>query len=330
MKHIIITFTLLIVNVCLHAHPPWGMVVDNKRNIYFPDILRNGGTIWKLSHDKKLISLAEGVHSHNVVLDNDGHPIFAHGENNHTMMRLMDNGTLDTLFHTLNLDEFFGGNCTWSERHGIIYGLKKNKTLNCIREDGSRHSLSNHEFEWNQVIYSDPEGIIYAPDIAVGNGSLFKIDLQGHTSLVAENLISKLDRPKDKHNDVLLGITKGCDSKIYIAELAGQRIIKIHDDGSLEDFYRSEGNWFPCALDFFAGDAYIMEYTFDKAGIKGPQIIKISESGKKTVLLNMASEFTVHQSNKRSAAEGKAPFKPILTILVTVFVVFLISLKLSK
>ena len=85
--------------------------------------------------------------------------------------------------------------------------------------------------------------------------------------------------------DVLLGITKGCDDHIYIAETAGKRIIKILDNQKHETFYKAENNWTPVGIDFFAGDAYILEYRgFGRS--KGPRIVKVNEAGEKSVIFN--------------------------------------------
>lgn len=276
--------------------------MDSNRNIYFPDIMRNGGTIWKLNSKGALTSIIENVHAHNVVLDANGHVITAHGEGNHTMLRIDDSGEIDTLFHTTDINDFFGGNCTWSSRYGIIYGLKERKTLAAIDDSGLRKDISAYEFEWNQTIYSDPEGIVYAPDIGVDNGILVRIDTLGNASVIARDLISKLDRPRDKHNDVLLGVTRGCDDHIYIAELAGKRIIKILDEGMTEDFYLSDGDWFPCAIDFFSGDAYIMEYRHSKSGMKGPRIIRIDEAMQKEILYEFDGE--IKQGSFVPATDG--------------------------
>ena len=184
-------FILIVLCFCfaigMEAHPSWGIIVDKNRNIYFADISHNQrGSLWKL-------------HA---------------------------NGTLDTLYHSLDFNQFFGGNATYAPNGKIYFGIKK-------------HKVSNKKLEWNQTIYADEEENIFVPDIGVGNGILVKIDKFGKAETIATNLISRLDRPKDKHNDVLLGTTKGCDGQIYIAEVAGQRIIKILDNGKTQTFYKS-------------------------------------------------------------------------------------------
>lgn len=280
-----IAFMLVFPFLQLNAHPAWGIVVDKHRNIYFADIIHNGrGSVWKLDNQGKLHLLLRDFHAHNVSLDENGRVVTAHGENNHTMVKLGADGHLDTLYHTLDYQEFFGGNCTYSPKRGIVFGAAK--YVWTIGRDGERHKASEYKFGWNQTVYVDEEGNIYAPDIAVDNGSLVKIYPDGHAETIATDLYPKLDRPIDQHQDVLLGITKGCDNDIYTAETAGQRIIRIKEDGQTEIFYKSSGDWFPTGIDFFAGDAYILENKFGKQGLEGPRITMISESGNQTELFN--------------------------------------------
>lgn len=285
MKSLLLSLVFIFTALFLQAHPPWGIVVDKHRNIYFPDLSHNGrGSVWKLSNDGKLTLLLKDFHAHNVSLDENGNLITAHGEENHTMIRLNKDGSMDTLIHSLDLNIFFGGNCTYTPKGEILFGLKKH--IWRITKEGGKEKVSDFEFGWNQAIYADDEGNYYGPDIGNGKGKLIKITPNGEASVLADNLITKLPRGYDRHNDVLLGITKGCEGNMYIGDLAGRRIVKILDSGKVETFYTSEQDWSPTAIDFFAGDAYILEYKTSN-GLGGPRIVKIAEStGKREVLLD--------------------------------------------
>ena len=283
MKHLIVYFILLFVNISLQAHPGWGIAVDSKGNIYFPDITRNGGSIFRLDKDGKLQTLLTHIHAHSVHLDNQNNLYTAHGEEVHYMIRRTPDGQVDTLIKSKSIDQFFGGNSIWSPHYGIVYGLKKHKKLAAIQRDKTMF-VSDHEFIWNQAIYADKEGNIYAPDIGIDNGILVRIDPNGCADIIARDLISTLSRPRDRHNDVLLGMAKGPDGKMYIAELAGQRIIQINDDGTHNTFYKSAGNWFPTAIAFDGNEAVVMEYRHSSEGMKGPRIIRINSKGRATLL----------------------------------------------
>lgn len=277
MRHLIF-FLLFILASKIHAHPAYGIIVDKHRNVYFADIHHNGiGSVWKLNNNGRLELLLSDFHAHNIALDDEGNIYTAHGEGDHTMVRISKNG-IDTLYRTFDHEHFFGGNATYGNDE-IYFGI--NHFVWRIR-NGKREKLSDHYLEWNQSMYVDPEGMIYATDKASYGGCIVKITPEGESEIIAKNLITKLNRPVDKHNDVILGITKGCDGYMYAAETAGRRVLKINKDGSNRSFYSPKDGWSPVGLDFFSGDAYILEYNLETN--EGPRITVIRENGSSELL----------------------------------------------
>ena len=282
MKFVII-LGLLLLGLSGKAHPAWGIVVDEHRNIYFADIQHHDrGAVWKLSPAGELTLLLTDFHAHNVSLDAAGLLVTAHGEENHTMIRLNTNDVRDTLIHHLDHNTFFGGNCTFSPDGKILFGIGHHFWY--IDERGSKQKLSDHYFAWNQTIYADIDGYVYGADIGTGNGTLIEIAPDGTSTVLAENLITLTNGSFDPHRDVLLGITKDDRGFLYIAETGGARIVKIIDKNRTETFYSSEPGWIPTGINFHDGDAYILEFGTD--GRQGPRIIKINRSGKISVLFD--------------------------------------------
>jgi streptogramin lyase len=275
-------FAFLLVSINCSAHPPWGIVVDDAGNIYFTDIQHNGmGTFWKFTKDRKLVALRKDFHAHNVSLDRHGNLYSAHGEGNHYMIRISPNGKIDTLVNTENLNKFFGGNATVSPNGQVYFGIEKYIWL--YNRNGTRNKVNKEPLGWNQAVMVDENEHVYASDIDKGNGQLTKFTPTGKTTVLADNLITKLDRPRDKHNDILLGMAKDSKGFVYICETAGNRIVKIGDNKQMETFYTSEKGWMPSALYFKNGTTYILEW----GGIgKGPQVVTVSTNGAKKVIFN--------------------------------------------
>ncbi len=278
----LIYFCLLTLGLSVKAHPAYGIVVDKTRNIYFADLGHHGdGTVWKLSNDGKLTALFKDFHCHYIMLDKDqnllAELVKQVGENDYKgyVLRYTKNGVIDTIKYT---DGFVSlkGNMYKYESKGYLYKTD-------VKGIVSKHS--QRKLEWVQSIYVDDEESVYLPDKGVGNGILLKIEENGNSSIIATDLIAKLKRPRDIHQDCVLGVAKGCDGRIYVAELAGQRILKVLDNQKTETFYQANGDWFPTGIDFLAGDAYILEFK-TKGGIEGPRITKVDESGKTTELFN--------------------------------------------
>lgn len=279
MRFLFVLLFVLCSSIQALAHPAYGIVVDKYRNIYFADIHHNGrGSVWKLHNSGKFELLLSDFHAHNVAIDEEGNIYTAHGEGNHTMVRISKEG-IDTLHQAWDHHDFFGGNCTYSE--GDIY-FSASHFIWRIR-NGKKEKFNERYLEWNQSLYADPDGVIYASDKALKGGSIVRLNADGSSKVVASNLISTFeDRPIDKHNDVILGMTLGCDGYLYATETAGRRVVKINKDGSHHTFYAPKDGWCPVGLDFFSGDAYILEYHLDTN--KGPRIVKIKEDGSKSIL----------------------------------------------
>ena len=300
----VVCLTMLCISVLLSAHPPWGIVVDDEQNIYFADLNHNEmGSVWKLTPDGKLKLLLRNFHAHNVSLDENQHLITAHGEGDHLMLRLLPNGKHDTLVHKFHHDDFFGGNCTFSPGGSILFGI--DHYIWTILPNGEKQKASDQYLEWNQALFVGKDGTIFAPDIGIEEGALYQIQADGKATIIATHLISKLDRPRDKHNDVLLGMGQDENGLVYICELAGKRIIQIDENTETNTFYVSENNWFPTAIYFHNQEVYILEYKYAKVGMEGPQIIKIDPQGQKSLIFNYEAYHNRDQSIQKSKNQGR-------------------------
>ena len=330
LRHCILLLLMLGIVSLLPAHPPWGIQVDSKGNIYFPDIMHNGrGTLWKFTPDGKLIPLLKDFHAHNVNLDRNENPVSAHGEDNHTMVRIYPDGKLDTLFHTHDLNEFFGGNAAYSPDIGILFSLRHK--LWVIDDQGIKRPYSDQSLEWSQAILPAPDGSVYRPEIGFGKGKVYRMGPDGSKFLVADDLISKLDRPYDKHNDVLLGMALDEDGALYVCELAGKRVIRIQPGGDPESWYIPEGGWAPTGLTFRDGKAYVLEH-LSQNGLKGPRVVQINEMGTARVLVNYetydfssASPQVEEESKRGEISESNFGYilwgAGLIVVLLAIFVI---------
>jgi hypothetical protein len=267
-----------------YTHPAWGICVDDEGYIYFADIHHNEmGSVWKLSPDGGLELLFKNFHAHNVSLDSKGNLYTAHGEGDHIMIkRSKCGGQIDTLFITQNHNDFFGGNCTYA-KNKIYFGI--GHFIWYLDENGKRKKFNPQYLEWNQALFMSKSGSIYAPDIGIEGGVLYRLNPNGSSEIVAKNLLTKLShREIDKHQDVLLGMGEDEDGNIYIAETAGKRIIKIAKNKTVSDFYISKGEWMPTAITFSGGETYILEYKSKRENF-GPQIVKVDANGNNSVIL---------------------------------------------
>ncbi len=266
------------------AHPPWGLVVDNTGTVYFADIFHHErGAVWSVSAAGELTLLFSDFHAHNVSLDANGRLITASGEGDLHYMTRMNPGSVDTLVFKSDYRQFNGGSTTYSPERGILFGAEG--YIWRLNASGQREKVSEYKFAWNQLMFCDEAGTIYAPDIGRGHGQLVQIDRKGNATVLASDLIAHLDRPVDPHNDILMGIAKDPEGMVYIAELAGQRVLRIDPAGNKSVFYSSQGDWFPTAITFHEGRTYLLEFK-TKGKNEGPQVVVMDANGNKRILFN--------------------------------------------
>ncbi|MCB0661648.1 MAG: hypothetical protein KDC24_02820 [Saprospiraceae bacterium] len=270
------------------VHPPWGIATDIEGNIYFPDLTHHSrGALWKIDKKGKLILLEEDFHAHNVVTDKFGNVYSSHGEADQYFIRFSPKGKKDTLVHKDNFNDFFGGNCTITKDGKIVFGIE-NKIWT-LDNQGNRVPYTDFEFSWNQALFADEEGNLFATDIKRHNGSIVKIPKNGKPEIVAENLISSKPEERNLHNDVLLGMGKDEAGELYVAETAGKQILKVKAGEKPSTFYKSEDEWTPTAITFRDGVAYILES--HESNAKGPKITIIQNGKKPKTLFDFPNYF---------------------------------------
>lgn len=275
---------MLLLPTLAWCHPPWGIAIDSEGSIYIPDIMHYGrGCLLKLTPEGHLKVLAKDFHAHNVNLDKKGNPVSAHGEDTHTMIRFLSNGLRDTLVHTTNLDNFFGGNACYSPLGNVFF--QNQHQVWQVLPSGKKALFNDHVAVWSQAIYADHKERLYVPDIGEGKGKLYRLTRNGSSELLADNLITRGDQPYDRHNDVLLGMYVDTSDQVFICETAGQRVISIDDQKQVSTYYRETSGWTPCGITFHKGVPYILEFDLRKA-MKGPRIIKLDASGSSEVVFD--------------------------------------------
>ncbi len=281
---ILIWFSILTLGSSdLGGHPAWGIGVDAQNRIYFADLFHFGqGSVWEFIPGQSLTPIYKDFHAHNVQVLTDGSLFTAHGESPYFGIRRSPSGKVDTLIRSPDYARFFGGNCSIAPDGRIYFAV--DRAVWEARQDQPPRKVSKDALTWNNTIYTAPDGYIYIPDIDEGNGRLIRIDPQsGQSTLLADSLITLRPEGWDRSQDILLGMTQGPDQAIYIAEWAGQRIIRVGPDGVVSTYYRSSSGWAPTGIAFDNEIALILE-----AGTglqKGPRILSRNPSGQIEVLL---------------------------------------------
>ena len=292
----------------VNAHPAYGIAKDNKGNIYFADITHHQrGTVWKINTKGRSIPILKDFHAHNINVDKFGNIYTAHGEDTQVLLKIDPNGVKDTLIYTEDISMFFGGNCSVSPNGRVYFGI--DHYIWKVDVKGKVTKASGY-LEWNQGFYVDEHEIIYAMDIGVGNGSIFKIEPNGKQSLIADQLISFDGTKPDLHADILLGITKGVNQDIFVCDLGGRRIVRIDIDGGCSTYYTAESGWYPTGIFIDEANTFILEFGIDN---KGPRIVSIP-NGTQKIIYEHGKELKV---TPESTSKGKSVWVAILLLMIS-------------
>ncbi len=333
MRFLFICICLLL-STLVDGHPSWGLVVNEKGEIHFVDVLHNNGTLWKINSQGELIELFSDFHAHDLHLDSDGNLWIAEnlwiegeieGEGRHTLLKISRNLHVDTLIVTDDIDLFNGTNIAIGPNNEIFF-TNDNQVFEY--SNGKSRLAIKHKFKSVKNMLMDDQGVLWIADSKFKNGSLYKFDRLGQFSLLATDIMPAKPRYplfKEPHLQFMIGIAKDGEDNIYISENAGCRIIKINALGEKSVFYQSSTLWSPMNVAFYKGDAYIMEAGFNK-GNKGPRILKRDKNG---AVSRIANVDTTKSSTVKEVEENKGMEVPTWVYFGLGLLIFALAIILS-
>lgn len=287
MRYLVTFLFLCTASTFNFAHPSWGIAVTDEGEIYFADVLHNSGTLWKINTEGQLVKVLTDFHAHDLHLDKKGNIWLAEnlwiegkieGEGKHTLIKINQDESLDTLITTFDRDLFSGTNFAIGS-NGTIYFENNNYIYRYNAEQPEL--LIDHEFGRVKCIWMDTDDNLWIGDNLTNNGTLYKYTPKGQLITYSTELLPHPpEQPlfKEKHLQFITGISKDENNNVYVSENAGCRIIKVAPDGKKSTFYQAPVFWTPLNVAFYKDKAYILEIGYNKKH-KGPRIIEKDESG---------------------------------------------------
>jgi hypothetical protein len=287
---------LLVISYCLFVsfiskgHPGIGIVKDSKGNIYYTDLAK----VWKISLDGSKTVVVNGVHTHELYIDEHdnlyGEHLWYNGERQNTwgyyVWCLKNTGEL---VKEINPTEGFlsnysfardsMGNMYWVERFTISRIMKKIKSGEIIK-------LVEGKFGFIGWLTCTKNGSLYFTE----NNKLHKLSPDGNLETLANNIGSKsTDFSLMGKNYDSYGIWTDAANNVYLAMIDSKKVIRICADGNLQTILTSNSMWAVCSGIFDNnGNMWVLENSLSNE-VRARKITKEELAGNKT-----ANSFTTN------------------------------------
>ena len=247
MKKLLVISCWLFVNLALNAHPGIGIVKDSRGNIYYTDLKQ----VWKISLNGTKTSVVNGVHTHELYIDEQdnlyGEHLWYNGESQNTwghyVWCLKNTGELvkDNTVEGFSTDYSFArdstGNMYWVERFTTSKIMKKSK-------NGEITKLAEGKFGFIGWLFAAKDGSLYFTE----NNRLHRLTPEDKLETLADNLGSKsTDFTLMGHNYDSYGIWTDTADNVYIAMIDSKKIIRIGAYGKPQTILASNSLWTVCS-----------------------------------------------------------------------------------
>ena len=335
MKQIILSFLAVIVLFLLLsgsalAHPPSGIVVDRRGQVYFSDLEQ----VWKIDTAGKLSMVVAGVHgrhTHQLVMDDAGN---LYGEDItyepadkrwiSSIWRVTPGGAFTYILPpTSNPPK---GLSMFRDREGNTYAVEQNNNLKretlLLRRtpDGTVTLLAGGSYghadgRGPEAKFKSIGGMAWGADGALyltDSGTLRKVTKDGAVTTVAKDL-DTISHSLDSHETILpgglMGLAVDTQGNMYVADFKHRRLLKITPDGKASTLLNTESPWSPTGVAVADDNLYVLEQGFTlPATYSGPRVRKIASDGKITTLATIgeakatnAQKISNHGNSKTSS-----------------------------
>jgi sugar lactone lactonase YvrE len=300
---LVVACLLALFVVSARAHPGSGIVVDQKGQVFFQDVV--GGAIWKIDERGKLSKYADVKGGHWLALDAEGK--FSKATPKY-YQRITPDGEKPALIHA------DGGAPLVVSSDGNLYYASGDQDdrpggLALTREtpDGTRTSFSPaltkvlHQIDDGITgLASGPDGSLY---VACWTAAI-KVKLDGTVTTLAHPITVKdCDEDKADHKassrlPLLRGLAVDSDGTVYAAATSCHCTIKITPEGQVETVLKAERPWSPTGVAIHGRDVYVLEFSnANGPAAEGwrPRVRKLGRDGK------VATLATISEEKKKSA-----------------------------
>jgi sugar lactone lactonase YvrE len=284
MTSVVLASLMLVCDTSASAHPPTGIVVDHRGNVYFSDL----ETIWKLEANGGLKVVRQGVtgrHVHELSIDqNDnvyGADISYESQRQiSAVWKITATGDFSYIVAPTSNPPRASG--IWHDANGAVYFVEqdnrtKKETLLLRRTaDGSVSVLAGSSYgrldgKGSAAKLGSIGGMVIGPDgniYLTDNTALRKVSVDGTVTSLALELNRRT--PEDraplfgKNDGIITGIGVDAQLNVYVCDAGNQRVLRVNKDGKVEVIFRGEEPYYANGVVVAPdGHVYLLEVGFE-------------------------------------------------------------------
>ena len=290
MRKLLIFIFLFLVSFTIAAHPGIGIVKDRKGNIYYTDLAK----VWKISLDETKTIVVNGVHTHELYMDEHdnlyGEHLWYNGESRdtwgHYVWCLKNTGEL---VKEINPTEGFLTNYSFArDSLGNMYWVERFTSSKIIKKtrNGEIIKLAEGKFGFIGWLTCAKNGSLYFTE----SNRLRRLQPDGQLETLAENIGTKsTDFSIMGRNYDSYGIWTDAADNVYLAMMNSKKVIRIGADGKPQTILTGHSLWTICSGIFDNnGDMWVLENSVSNE-VRARKIGREELAGNKT-----ASNFTTN------------------------------------
>jgi len=303
------------------SHPAWGIVVDTNGQIYFSDL----ETIYKIDSQGKLSIFRAGVsgrHVHDLSIDAGGNiygweNVYEPQTEKHlrAFWKMSPKGEYTEIVSLTENPPL--GISIWRDSGGNTYSVEpwnnEKKETKIIKRttDGKTSVFAGGKYGYLDGQKEKAEFNVIT-DMAFGKDNTIyltnddkvrKIDRFGMVTTIYRNETTNQNQKNSETFSRLYGLDVDKENNVLAADFANNRLLKISSDGEISTFLKSEKDWSPIGVATFGDEVYALEVRPYTASIHtGNRVLKISSTGKSTVITNLENRNKSVENPKLNSA----------------------------
>lgn len=304
-RPIVVVLALMIVVAAterIEAHPPSGIVVDEKGRVYFQDGKEG---VWRVEEAGKLTLINKSA-MHWMAMDVEGRFAQAEEAFGKWFGRITPKGEKPALISCSDFPVVMGkdGNLYYADLHGLTIKRRTPEGRESVLVEREKFRFNEKRPGGVNGLACGPDGMIYLVALdsinkreGSGEHVLYSVGMNGAITELARDFVKELLAESERHGEVRPQYTRDLavdeNGSVYIAVTGNRCVMKRTGAGEWSVVLRSEKPWTPTGVDVRNGEVYVLEYD-DETPTEGrnwpPRVRKVGKDGKVTVVAEVRAK----------------------------------------